>query len=201
MPQRGGDTVRACVVATENDDVLVFGRNVLAIRQLGVEQGLGVAMQKVDGLVDAVEFPPGLGQFAWIQRPDAEHDSIVLVDELLCREVGADLGVGDEGDTLGFHLVDAALHDALVELHVGDAIHQQSADTVRAFVHGDPVTGAIQLDRCAQARRARPDDGNRLAGTLFRRLRHDPALRPPLLDDRHLDVPDGHRGVVETHHA
>ncbi len=69
--------------------------------------------------------------------------------------VGADLGVGDEVDAFGFHLGHARQHDLLlVELHVGDAIHEQAADAVGALENGDQVAGLVELGGGAEARRA-----------------------------------------------
>ena len=47
---------------------------------------------------------------------------------------------------------DAALHDCLIELHVGDAIHEQAADSVSTLEHGDVVAGLIELVRRTRAR-------------------------------------------------
>ena len=56
-----------------------------------------------------------------IRRPDGAGGGLGgAVDE----------GVGDELDAGGGHEVDAALDGLLVELHVGDAVHEQAADAV-----------------------------------------------------------------------
>ena len=44
----------------------------------------------------------------------------------------------------------------LVELHVGNAVHEQAADAVGAFINGHQVTGAIELRRAGKSRRAGP---------------------------------------------
>ena len=49
----------------------------------------------------------------------------------------------------------AALDDALVELHVGDAVHEQAADAVGALEDGDQVAGPVELGGAGEARRAR----------------------------------------------
>ena len=61
--------------------------------------------------------------------------------------------------------IDAALDDVLlVELHVGDAVHEQAADAVGALEDGDPVAGLVELRGGGQPRRAGADDGDLLAG-------------------------------------
>ncbi len=81
-----------------------------------------------------------------------------------------DLGVGDESDAFGGHLIDAALDEFLVELHVGDAVHEQAADAVGALENGDQMAGAVELGGGAQAGRAGADDRDLLAGARRRRF-------------------------------
>ena len=59
--------------------------------------------------------------------------------------------------------------DALVELHVRNAVHQQAADAVGALVDGDRVAGLVELIGGGEARRARADDGDLLAAARRRR--------------------------------
>ena len=87
--------------------------------------------------------------------------------------------LADELDALGFHQVDAAQHDLLlVELHVGDAVHEQAADAVGALEDRDRVAGPVELGGGGQARRAGADDGDLLAGARLRAARARPSLPP-----------------------
>ena len=131
----------------------------------------------------------------------AEHDSVEILHQLARRDVLAHLGVGHKGNPLGRHQVDAALHDAFVQLHVGDAVHQQAADAVGALEDGHAVPGPVELRRAGQPGRPRADYGHGLARPVIRRLRHDPALGKAAVDDRVLDVLDGHRRVVDAQRA
>ena len=75
--------------------------------------------------------------------------------------------------------VDAALHDLLlVELHVGNAIHEQAADAVLALEDGDAVAGLVELVGAGETGRAGADDGDFLAGADFGDARDDPAFLP-----------------------
>ena len=113
----------------------------------------------------------------------------------------ADLAVGDEGDALGRHQIDAALDDALVELHVGDAVHEQAADAVGALEDGDPVAGLVELGGGGKPGGAGADDGDLLAGAHRRRLGHDPAFLEALIDDGALDGLDRDRRLVDAEDA
>jgi hypothetical protein len=89
------------------------------------------------------------------------------------------------------HQLDPAQHDfLLVELHVRDAVHQQSARTIRALEHRHEMPRLVELCGRGEARRAGADDGDLLARANLGRFRHHPALVPPVIDDRRLDVLD-----------
>jgi hypothetical protein len=59
--------------------------------------------------------------------------------------LAADVRRSDERHAFLAQQVYAALDDALVELHVRDAVHEQAADTVGPFVDGDGVAGLVEL--------------------------------------------------------
>jgi hypothetical protein len=61
--------------------------------------------------------------------------------------IHAHMCIGDERDSLGAHLFDAAIEDVLFQLEVGNAVAHEAADAVVLFVHGDGVAGAAQLLR------------------------------------------------------
>ena len=98
----------------------------------------------------------------------------------------------------GRHQIDAALDDLLVQLHVGDAVHEQPADAVGAFVDGHLMAGRVQLRGAGQPGRPGPDHRHLLAGALRRGLRHDPAFLEALVDDRRFDVLDRHRRLDDA---
>ena len=63
------------------------------------------------------------------------------------------------------------------------------------------VAGAVQLIGGREARRARTDHGDALAGADVGRPRRDPAFVERAIDDRHLDGLDRDRIVVDAEHA
>ena len=52
--------------------------------------------------------------------------------------VFADFRIGQEGDALLLHLMDAAVYQFFAELHVRDAVGQQAADAVAALKDASP---------------------------------------------------------------
>ena len=115
--------------------------------------------------------------------------------------IDADVRVGQEGDALGAHLLDAAIEDVLFKLEVGNAVAQQAADAVVLLVDGDGVAGAAQLLRGGEAGGAAADDGDALAGVVLGRLGMNPAFVPGALDDAALDELDGDGRLIDAEHA
>jgi hypothetical protein len=86
-----------------------------------------------------------------------------------------------EGDAFVFEQLHAAEDDfLLVELHVGDAIHEEAAGTVGTLEDGDGVAGFVELRGGAEAGGAGTDDGDFLAGALLQAARASPSLHPSL---------------------
>ena len=115
------------------------------------------------------------GLVAPVQRTTASK----FLEQFLGGIIFADFGVANELDAFGFQLLDAAQDDfLLVELHVGDAVHQQTAGAVGAFENGDQMAGPVQLGRGAEAGGTGTDDGDFLAGARFRAARARPSRFP-----------------------
>jgi len=98
------------------------------------------------------------GQVARLGGAAAQDDGVEFQAQLLGGEILADLAAGHEADALGLHQPDAALDQALVELHVGDAVHQEAADAVGALEDGDPVPALLSCAAAANPARAGADD-------------------------------------------
>ena len=154
--------------------------------------------QKLHGKVDALEFAAGDIEVARLLCAAGEQDGVVVVGEGLDGYIDADVGVGDERDSLGAHLLDTAIEHVLFQLEVGDSVAHQTADAVVLFVDGDGVAGAAQLLRGGQARGSAANNGNTLSGVVLGRLRLDPAFLPATFNHRTLDELDGDRRLIDA---
>ena len=114
---------------------------------------------------------PGIGRSRGLLGAAGEHDRVVAVEQLLDRQRHADMDAVVEGDALGLHLRDAAVDVVLLHLEVGNAVAQQPAGLGVLLVDMHVVAGARELLGAGQARRARADDGDLLAGLAVGRLR------------------------------
>ncbi len=134
----GADAVGAGVAAADDDDVLALGGDESAVGVVRVEQAFGVGVQKLHGEMDALELAALDRQIARLGRAAAEDDGVEVAAQFVGGIVDADFAVGDELDPFGFHQLDAAQDDVLlVELHVGDAVHEQAADAIGALEDRD----------------------------------------------------------------
>ncbi len=109
--------------------------------------------------------------------------------------------VDAELDAFGAHLLDAPVDVMLLHLEIGNAVAQQPADAVVLLEQDDVVSGARKLLRARHACGSGADDRDALARLDRRRLRHDPAFFPTLVDDEVLDRLDADRIVVDVERA
>jgi hypothetical protein len=89
----------------------------------------------------------------------------------------------------------------LLDLEVGDAVAEQAADLVVAFVDGHGVAGAGQLLRGGQPGRSGADHRDPPAGQRCRRLRPYVPEVERVVGDLHLDLLDGDRVVGDAQYA
>ena len=128
------------------------------------EVALVLLRQEIHREMDPVELAARDRQVARLGRAHREHDRVVLRAHFIGVYVDADAAVGDNLDALGLHLLDAPIDDPLLQLEVGNAVHQQSADAIRSLVERHRMAGARELLRARQARRSRADHRDALAG-------------------------------------
>jgi hypothetical protein len=74
----------------------------------------------------------------------------VVLEQLVGRNVDADIGAVMEDDAFGLHLHDALVDVMLFHLEVGDAIAEQAARFRPTFVEMDLVAGACELLRAGK---------------------------------------------------
>ena len=110
------------------------------------------------------------GEVVAQSRAATQHDGIKIGTQFLDGPVFvfSDENSGDKFDAFFAHQVDPTINDfAFVEFHVGDAVHEQPTDPVRAFKNDDVVTGLIELVGAGESGRTGADDGDFFAGAIF----------------------------------
>ncbi len=143
----------------------------------------------------------GVANVTRIERAARQQHRVVLGPQLPAGHVDADVAAGDKPHTFGGELLQPEVDVMFLQLEVGDAVAEQSADPVAALVQRDPVPSPGQLLRGGHAGRARADHGNRTAGRRARRQWHQPAVVDRPVDDLDLDLLDGDRVVGDAEYA
>ena len=131
-----------------------------------------------------------------------QQHRVVLCLELLGRDRLADVHVAMEGHALGFHLLHAAVDDALLHLEVGDAV---DAAARRAWRSSRRRARHGRRARAAARRRGRPGPSRRSAIFLPVFVSGGCGATQPsskrAVGDRALDRLDGDRHVVDVERA
>ena len=190
LPQGGTLTVVAGVAAADDEDIPACRVDGPAVGKLAVQQTPGHAGEVVYREVNSLRVAARDVQIAGFLGTAAEHDGVIAVQDLSGIHSPTHIHIGAELDAFGLHDLDAALDDGFVQLHVGDAVHQQTAHTVSTLEDGDGMTPDVEVFGHRQARRAAADDGHALAGAGRRRGGMEPALGVARLHDGVFVLPD-----------
>jgi hypothetical protein len=87
-------------------------------------------VQKLHRKVDTFEFTAFNGQITRLGCAAAQNHRIEFLQQLIGGVIFAYFGVGDKGNAFGSHQIYPALDHLLIQFHVGNAVHQQTADAV-----------------------------------------------------------------------
>ena len=152
--------------------------------------------------VHPIELAARHRQIARHARAGRQHDRVEASPQLLDGHVAADLHAAAQLDALGDQLLDAPLHDRLLDLEVRHPEAHQPARRLVALEQRHAVARAAQLLGGGHSRGPGADHGDALPGLAPRRAGRDPALLPGAADDRVLDLFDRHRvALADLQHA
>ena len=140
----GAYAVVARVSTADDQHLLALGRDGLAVGEIRVQQALSHAGQVVHGEVNPLGVPSGYADVPGLFRAATEYHRVIILFQFLGGDVPPHVGVGDELDALVFQDLHPAVNDPLFQLHVGNAVHQQTPHPVGALVHGHLVAALVQ---------------------------------------------------------
>ncbi|MDB6037482.1 MAG: hypothetical protein JWM99_1323, partial [Verrucomicrobiales bacterium] len=181
-------------------DVLAQGGDIIAVL-MSVENALGIGLQEFHCEMDALEVAAFDGKISPFGCSGAKDNRIEIFEELLRGIILSNLGVDLEGYAFFRHDIDSSQHELLVEFHVGNAVGQQTTDSVRALENRNDMAGAIELGGGAEPGRAGADHGDFFAGANFGDFRDDPAFLKAPVDDGALDIFNGDRRGIDAQNA
>ena len=189
---RRAQAVCTSVTATYYHHVLVLGSDRLIGPELMPFQPPILLRQVVHGEVDADELTPLDRQVARDRRSARQHDSVVIAQQLVVRDVDPYIRADDELDALRAHLLDPAVNYALLQFELWYSQREQSTNVFVPFIDGHVVPCPVELLRASQAGRTRSNDCHAMPISLRRWFGIDPSVAPShfgylLLDhlDRH----------------
>ena len=196
---RGAEAVGAGVAAADDHHVLAGGGDA-GLAEVAFLHLVG-DRQVFHRLIDALQLAAGHGQIAPGGRAAREHHGVVGGAKHFDVDVVTDDGVGAKLGAFGLHLFDAAFDVLFFHLEFGDSVPQQPADAVGALKHHHVVAGAGQLLCGGEARRARADHCDAVAGAHAGHLRRHPTFAPCAVDDLDFDLLDGDGVLVDAQDA
>ncbi len=191
----GAHAIHRRVAAADHDDIPARG-----IERAVVEQGHRVAQplavaggEKIERGNDIAETDAGGRDVARSVDAGRDEERVMARAQLGEARVAPDLELEMERDAALAQQSVAPLDHALLQLEVGNAVDEQTADAVVAVIDMDLVALAAKLFRRGKPARARAEDADRLPELARRPRRAHPAAREGILGDEFLDRPDGDR--------
>ena len=146
---------------------------------------------------DPFELSTGNRQVARALRADGDEQGVVVVAKLIPDDVLTHIFAGLKTNSFSLEDVDTPVDDPLFELEVGDAVAQQPAQLVSAFVDDHLVSSSVELRCGGESGRTRAYDCDAAPRSLSWRLRYDPTFLEGSLDNLLFDLLDRHRLVVD----
>ena len=143
MPIRGAHAVTAGVTATDDDDMLAGGHDLVV--HLGARHDHVLQRQKIHREVNAVELATGHRQVTRPFGAASQNHRVEICQQDCGRRIDADMLLDAKLHTLGLQLRNAAVDMRFLHLEIGDAITQQPADAITLLKHNDIVTDAAKL--------------------------------------------------------
>ncbi len=134
--------------------MLAVGEDRLDVAERLAADAAVLLRQEIHGEMDAVELAARDRQVARLLGAAGQRHRVVVLEQLLGRQVDADMGAVMEGHAFALHLLDAHIDDALLHLEVGDAVAHQAAGLGVFLVEMHVVAGARELLRAGHAGRA-----------------------------------------------
>ena len=150
----GAQTVGSGVSATQDDHPFALGVYAFIGGDLFAGQHTVLLGKVIHGQMNSLQVPARNVQFPGLGGAAGQADRVEFRQQPVHREIGANVGVGQEGDPLLGHQVNAALDHVLFQLEFGDAQDKKTADIAVTLDDRHQVPSAVQLLGCGKTRRA-----------------------------------------------
>ena len=204
LPVGGADAVRAGIAAADHDHVLARrGQRSAGCSAHFIVAGIALVLlaEEFHSQPYTVELGAGNIEQTGLFRAASQHHRVEIFPQGLQADFDTDFGTGFKLDTFCFHLDRAPVDQVLLHFEIGDAITQQSTNSVAFLEDGNSMSGAGQLLGAGKACRAGTYNRHCTSSLLFGYLRGDPPFLEPAINNGTFDRFDGHRIVVDIKRA
>ena len=116
--------------------------------------------------------------------PAAKNHAVVFFFQLLAGNIFSNVCITDKFDAGSLHDFDPSVDDALVQLHIRNAVAQQTADSVMTFIDRYAVSAFVQVPGCRQSGRTAADDRDLLSGAYLWFFAFYQTIRVSIFNDR-----------------
>ena len=141
------EAVGAGVSAAQDDHALALRADALIRRDARARVEAVLLRQEIHSEMHAAKLAPRHRQIARHRAAARQNHRVEVAHKIRGGVVRAHVHARLEYNAFVAHLLNAALHNRLFQLEIGDAQGEQPADILVALKHRDPVAAAVELLR------------------------------------------------------
>ena len=171
MTNTGTNAIVTRITAADHDHMFILGTDEGAILQIVIQQTFCGALQKINRKINAFCLSAGNLEITRLLGTATKCDRIILIHQLFGTDRAPYVLTGQKGYPFRLHERYTTVNHCFVQLHVRDAVHQQSAYAIITFIHNNVVTAVIEHICHCQSGGTGSNHGNRLTGTNRRNMR------------------------------
>ena len=192
----GTDAVIAGISAADDYDMFSFCLHV-SRKEAAAQYIFRGSGQEIDRKINACcPFHAFRLQGTGLFGTAAKNDRVIFFAQAGYLQILSDIDAGTEDNAFRLHQLLPSGDDALVQLHVGNSVHEQAADPVLPLINGNGMASPAESVRSGQAGRSAADYGNLPAAFPGRGFSFHPSLPVSRLDQIQLIIPDCNRIIV-----
>lgn len=137
-------------------------------------------------------------QIPRLGSPKTKRQRIKIGPKFIHIHILPNIRIGHKLNPLLSQQIDTSVDRILLELHIGNAVHEQPPDSVGTLKDRHLVPHLIQLIRGRQPRRTGANHGHCHAGPFLGNAGHDEPLVPSVVHDGILDVLNGDGSIHQS---
>ncbi|EDK42380.1 conserved hypothetical protein [Lodderomyces elongisporus NRRL YB-4239] len=182
MTSRSTQTIITSVTSTNNNNVFTF-KLLTNVCQLIFQKSLGVLVQQLHGKVDVLQLSTGNLQISWNGGTNSKYNGIIFSLQFFNSNILTNSGIANKFNAFCSQQIGPPLDYSLVQLHVGNTIHQQPTWPIASLVNSNRVSSFIQLVCTSQSSWTRADNSNASFGSMIGRCWLNPTFLETMVNN------------------